>query len=235
MRRHATLGSNARVFRASGSVVGIGGDDEQDVRRMAASAEPGFRPMTWADWVIGVSPWSRRRAMPNHSLCSEFALSGPPVGSRGIAASPEVEALLFWTGREHVPDTLAAYVQERLRLGTTVTADAIGAACPRCMAQDAPAYNLGCWSHKPGPTAVRNIDNAGNAIGDPRTCSRGPYTVFCYEQRASPDPRRTAVRHASILTSMLLSYPVPCSQNRIASPAWAWPRLARTLPAFADK
>jgi hypothetical protein len=31
----------------------------------------------------------------------------------------------------------------------------------------------------------------------------------------------TAVYHASILTSTLLPDPVPCSQNRIGSPAWA--------------
>ena len=39
--------------------------------------------------------------------------------------------------------------------------------------------NVGCWSHKPGSTAVRNVDNAGNAITDPQTCNRGPYTNFC--------------------------------------------------------
>jgi hypothetical protein len=39
--------------------------------------------------------------------------------------------------------------------------------------------NVGCWSHKPGSTAVRNVDNAGNPITDPKTCNRGPYTVFC--------------------------------------------------------
>lgn len=38
---------------------------------------------------------------------------------------------------------------------------------------------VGCWSHKPGQTAARNTDNAGHAITDPRTCNRGPYTVFC--------------------------------------------------------
>jgi hypothetical protein len=38
---------------------------------------------------------------------------------------------------------------------------------------------VGCWSHKPGSTAVRNVDNAGQPITDPRTCNRGPYTVFC--------------------------------------------------------
>ena len=38
---------------------------------------------------------------------------------------------------------------------------------------------VGCWSHKPGSTAVRNVDNAGHQITDPKTCDRGPYTVFC--------------------------------------------------------
>jgi hypothetical protein len=39
--------------------------------------------------------------------------------------------------------------------------------------------NVGCWSHKPGQTAARNVDNAGHAISDPKTCNRGPYTIFC--------------------------------------------------------
>ena len=39
--------------------------------------------------------------------------------------------------------------------------------------------NVGCWSHKPGQTAARDVDNAGNAIVDPQTCNRGPYTIFC--------------------------------------------------------
>jgi len=37
----------------------------------------------------------------------------------------------------------------------------------------------GAWTHKPGSTAVTNVDNAGKAIGDPRTADRGPYTDFC--------------------------------------------------------
>ena len=37
----------------------------------------------------------------------------------------------------------------------------------------------GCWSHKPGNTPVRNVDNSGRAISDPRTADRGNYTVFC--------------------------------------------------------
>ncbi|WP_417414842.1 hypothetical protein [Hoeflea sp.] len=39
--------------------------------------------------------------------------------------------------------------------------------------------NVGCWSHKPGQTAARNTDSSGNAIADPKTCDRGPYTAFC--------------------------------------------------------
>jgi hypothetical protein len=38
---------------------------------------------------------------------------------------------------------------------------------------------VGCWSHKPGGTAVRNVDNAGHAITDPKTANRGPYVNFC--------------------------------------------------------
>ncbi len=38
---------------------------------------------------------------------------------------------------------------------------------------------VGCWSHKPGSTAVRNTDNSGAAIADPKKCDRGPYTNFC--------------------------------------------------------
>ena len=39
--------------------------------------------------------------------------------------------------------------------------------------------NVGCWSHKPGQTAARNVDNGGQAIADPKTCNRGPYVDFC--------------------------------------------------------
>ncbi|RVG20629.1 hypothetical protein [Sinorhizobium meliloti] len=37
----------------------------------------------------------------------------------------------------------------------------------------------GMWSHKPGQTPARNTDNSGNAISNPETCDRGPYTDFC--------------------------------------------------------
>lgn len=37
----------------------------------------------------------------------------------------------------------------------------------------------GCWSHKPGPTPARDVDDSGSQITDPRTADRGPYTDFC--------------------------------------------------------
>lgn len=37
----------------------------------------------------------------------------------------------------------------------------------------------GYWSHKPGSTQVRKVDNSGALIPDPRTADRGPYTDFC--------------------------------------------------------
>src|SRR5262249_2994823 len=55
------------------------------------------------------------------------------------------------------------------------------------------------------------------------------YVPVVFSGKFKPPPRQcliSAVHHASILTSLLLSYPVPCSQNRIGSPAWARPRLA---------
>jgi hypothetical protein len=38
---------------------------------------------------------------------------------------------------------------------------------------------VGCWSHKPGGTAVRDVDNSGKRIVDPKNCNRGPYVNFC--------------------------------------------------------
>ena len=37
----------------------------------------------------------------------------------------------------------------------------------------------GYWTHKPGGTAVTNVDNSGKLIKDPRTANRGMYTDFC--------------------------------------------------------
>jgi len=37
----------------------------------------------------------------------------------------------------------------------------------------------GKWTHKPGGTKARAVDNSGNPIDDPRTANRGSYTQFC--------------------------------------------------------
>jgi hypothetical protein len=37
----------------------------------------------------------------------------------------------------------------------------------------------GFWAHKPGGTAVRNVDNSGKVIYNPQQCDRDGYTVFC--------------------------------------------------------
>lgn len=44
----------------------------------------------------------------------------------------------------------------------------------------------GKWSHKPGQTPARNVDNAGHVIADPATCDRGPYTSFCGYLNSTP-------------------------------------------------
>lgn len=44
-------------------------------------------------------------------------------------------------------------------------------------------HSEGFWGHKPGQTAARNTDNAGQLINGttrtPANCDRGPYTNFC--------------------------------------------------------
>jgi hypothetical protein len=44
-------------------------------------------------------------------------------------------------------------------------------------------HSNGFWGHKPGQTAARNTDNAGQIINGttrtPANCNRGPYTHFC--------------------------------------------------------
>jgi hypothetical protein len=48
------------------------------------------------------------------------------------------------------------------------------------------------WSHKPGQTSARNTDNSGRLISDPKTCNRGPYTVWCGYYHCIPANTRIA-------------------------------------------
>ena len=59
---------------------------------------------------------------------------------------------------------------------------------------------------------AKSIDPTPNRQGTPKQSPDGHVSMS-----------HTAVHHASILTSWLLSYSVPCSQNRIGSPGWARP------------
>lgn len=45
----------------------------------------------------------------------------------------------------------------------------------------------GLFSHKPGRTEAKNLDNSGSLISDPRTADRGPYTVFQCFMDTEPD------------------------------------------------
>lgn len=37
----------------------------------------------------------------------------------------------------------------------------------------------GLWSHKPGETQIKNTDNSGFPITNPRTMQLFPYSIFC--------------------------------------------------------
>lgn len=48
----------------------------------------------------------------------------------------------------------------------------------------------GYFSHKPGQTAARNVDNSGAMIRDPRVADRGPYTEFhCFMETSNNSVR----------------------------------------------
>jgi hypothetical protein len=82
------------------------------------------------------------------------------------------------------PNVRAAAVSDGLQVVANFTANIPGwyVALVIWPGQDYHWYRQdknGCWSHKPGSTPVRNTDNSGHTISDPKTCDRGPYTVFC--------------------------------------------------------
>lgn len=48
----------------------------------------------------------------------------------------------------------------------------------------------GYFSHKPGQTVARNVDNSGAMIRDPRVADRGPYTEFhCFMETSNNSVR----------------------------------------------
>lgn len=248
----------------------ISGNEEKELRDLTAAAGTagiavdevgglGYRGFTVIDTVAGTVP---------APLFMTTTAAGAQSQSHSIAAMPEIEEYLLWTGHEHVSDALTIHARDVMQQSSARLAAVAAAKCPPCGAHDAPGYNpaiwntpqrqpynnrynyandqatntfaqpgratghpaagmscagvrpsaqsdglvscanfsaplgagagwyvalviwpgqdyhwyrqdnVGCWSHKPGSTAARNVDNSGHQIVDPHTCNRGPYTAF---------------------------------------------------------
>jgi hypothetical protein len=155
----------------------------QDVRERAI--QPHFIPWPWAR-RCGCAPpyepgwWNVPTRQP-YNNCYNYATNyrSDTFAQPGLASGAMYASL-------SCPDVLAAAVRDEL-------VDSPGAdnKCPTeghlvalvvWPGGDFHWYRKGrngAWTHKPGSTAVTNLDNAGAAIGDPRTADRGPYTDFC--------------------------------------------------------
>jgi hypothetical protein len=141
----------------------------------AAADAPVYNPAIWN--VPAVQPHNNCYNYANNRITNTFAQPGRATGKQytqlqQCAGAGSVEAGATSDGLVTVPNFaghLAAghgwYVAMVLWPGGDY----------HWYRQD----KAGCWSHKPGSTAVRNVDNAGQAISDPKTANRGPYTVFC--------------------------------------------------------
>jgi hypothetical protein len=141
----------------------------------AASDAPGYNPTLWN--VPAVQPHNNCYNYANNQITNTFAQPGRATGKQYTqlqqcagAGSVESGAILDGLATSpHFSTHLAAgqgwYVALVLWPGSDY----------HWYRQD----KVGCWSHKPGSTAARNLDNAGKPISDPKTANRGPYTVFC--------------------------------------------------------
>jgi len=140
-----------------------------------AADAPVYNPAIWN--TAAVQPNNNCYNYANNRITNTFAQPGRATGHmytqlNNCAAAGAVEPAAVSDGLHPVPNFaghLAAghgyYVALVLWPGTDF----------HWYRQD----KVGCWSHKPGSTAARNIDNAGHAIADPKIANRGPYTVFC--------------------------------------------------------
>jgi hypothetical protein len=136
-----------------------------------AADAPAYNPGAWN--VPAVQPYNNCYNYANNQQTNTFAQPGRASGHPFAALT--------------CPDVGSAAQSDGLRNSPNFSAPlAPGAGWYVALviwpSQDYHWYrqdNVGCWSHKPGQTAVRNVDNAGQPITDPQTCNRGPYTVFC--------------------------------------------------------
>ena len=141
-------------------------------------------PLTWAALCIpgfDPAPWNDGGAVQHSNNCYNYACD---VRS-GTFAQPGTAS-----GRPFGATDCAAVASGATSDGlTAVSCDS--SECDDCCHQVAlviwPGVDFhwyrrdrsGTWSHKPGQTRARDVDNSGNPITDPRTADRGPYVDFC--------------------------------------------------------
>jgi hypothetical protein len=136
-----------------------------------AADAPTYNPGMWN--TPTVQPHNNCYNYANDRITNTFAQPGRATGHQAtIMACPNVNAGATSDGLHNVPNfsgTLQKGAGWYVALVVWPNADY------HWYRQD----KVGCWSHKPGQTAARNVDNAGHPISDPKTCNRGPYTNFC--------------------------------------------------------
>lgn len=135
---------------------------------------PGQPVFTPSYWNVGGNRQTQNNCYnyANNKATNTFAQPGrASIGQAGSMSCAAVHAAAIADGLQPVGDYPSWPLDFKKGLALVV----------------APGYDYhwyrldsdGTWSHKPGQTFATNRDNAGNAIADPRTANRGPYTDFC--------------------------------------------------------
>jgi hypothetical protein len=136
-----------------------------------AADAPAYTPGAWN--IPTVQPYNNCYNYANNHITNTFAQPGRAHGAQaGKMACADVDAAALKDGLANVPNfggTLTAGHGWYVALVIWPNVDY------HWYRQD----HVGCWSHKPGQTAARNVDNSGKTITDPKSCNRGPYTQFC--------------------------------------------------------
>jgi hypothetical protein len=156
------------------------------IRCLFIDLKPRYRPEWW-NWPSQPAPMDSRQFSNNcynyacDQVTNDFAQPGYASGKLvvhgwiwNVPDCPRVTELAVSDGLRTRADGEQA--AERCTHTVALAID------PDPDSRDYHWYRLddnGMWSHKPGRMAVRNTDNSGNPISDPRTADRGPYTVFC--------------------------------------------------------
>jgi hypothetical protein len=132
---------------------------------------PPYNPGLWN--IPSVQPYNNCYNYANNRITNTFAQPGRATGHQYTAFTcPSVAAGATSDGLHGVPNFSAALPKGGGWYVALVIWPNVDFHWYR---QD----SGGCWSHKPGSTPVRNVDNSGHAITDPKTCNRGNYTAFC--------------------------------------------------------